>query len=162
MGVLELTWKHLSARLRKDGAMDRYVQMAKRAIRTSSKGLVMLVSSCQSIVRQTFKLRSSAWEAMYFPTGSQVSPLTRPEWPFRVARISTGKEEEKKEREGERVCVSGKTGCWKCFGLDKSRRQGLHTVKAEQFLGPLPRNVEIPNVFVLILAKHKIQNLKKK
>lgn len=55
---------------------------------TSSKGLVMLVSNCQSSVLHTFRLRSSAWEAMYLPTGSQVNPFTKPEWPLRVARIS--------------------------------------------------------------------------
>lgn len=63
---------------------------------TSSKGLVMLVSNCQSSVLHTFRLRSSAWEAMYLPTGSQVNPFTKPEWPLRVARISV---EEKKRLE---------------------------------------------------------------
>lgn len=55
---------------------------------TSLKGLVILVSSCQSMVLHTFRLRSSAWEAMYFPTGSHVSPFTRPVWPFRAVIIS--------------------------------------------------------------------------
>lgn len=59
---------------------------------TSLKGLVMLFSSCQSMVLQTFRLWSSAWDAMYLPTGSHVRPLTSPVCPFKVATISVQKE----------------------------------------------------------------------
>lgn len=55
---------------------------------TSLNGLVMFVSSCQSMVLQTFRLWSSAWEAMYFPTGSHVRPFTSPVCPFKVITIS--------------------------------------------------------------------------
>lgn len=56
--------------------------------RTSLKGLVMLASICQSTVLHTLRLWSSAWEAMYFPTGSHVRPLTNPVCPRRHVTIS--------------------------------------------------------------------------
>lgn len=55
---------------------------------TSLKGLVMLASICQSTVLHTLRLWSSAWEAMYFPTGSHVRPLTNPVCPRRHVTIS--------------------------------------------------------------------------
>lgn len=48
----------------------------------------MLASICQSTVLQILRLWSSAWDAMYFPTGSQVSPFTKPVCPRRHVTIS--------------------------------------------------------------------------
>lgn len=59
---------------------------------TSLKGLVMLASICQSTVLHTLRLWSSAWEAMYFPTGSHVRPLTKPVCPRRHITISAEKQ----------------------------------------------------------------------
>lgn len=66
---------------------DKKISKAKFSL-TSLNGLVMFVSSCQSMVLQTFRLWSSAWEAMYFPTGSHVRPFTSPVCPFKVITIS--------------------------------------------------------------------------
>lgn len=48
----------------------------------------MLASICQSTVLHTLRLWSSAWEAMYFPTGSHVRPFTNPVCPRRQVTIS--------------------------------------------------------------------------
>ena len=54
----------------------------------SSNGSLMVDSHVHSLVRHTFKLRSSLWDARYLPTGSHVTPLTKPVWPFRVVTIA--------------------------------------------------------------------------
>lgn len=48
----------------------------------------MLASICQSTVLHTLRLWSSAWDAMYFPTGSQVRPFTKPVCPRKHVTIS--------------------------------------------------------------------------
>lgn len=67
----------------------------RHAVGTSVKGLVMLASICQSTVLHTFRLWSSAWEAMYLPTGSHVRPLTSPVWPRKHVTISVEKKRKK-------------------------------------------------------------------
>lgn len=53
----------------------------------SLNGSVIVDSHIQSFVRQIFTLWSSLCDAKYFPTGSHVTPLTRPVCPFRTAAI---------------------------------------------------------------------------
>lgn len=65
-----------------------FTQRATVLLFTSLKGLVMLASICQSTVLHTLRLWSSAWDAMYFPTGSHVSPFTKPVCPRRHVTIS--------------------------------------------------------------------------
>lgn len=65
-----------------------YTQRARVLLFTSLKGLVILASICQSTVLHTLRLWSSAWDAMYFPTGSHVSPFTKPVCPRRHVTIS--------------------------------------------------------------------------
>lgn len=57
-------------------------------MQTSLKGSVIVVSSRQSLVRQMRTVLSSDCEARYLPTGSQVTPFTRPECPRKVATCS--------------------------------------------------------------------------
>lgn len=75
----------------------------RHAVGTSVKGLVMLASICQSTVLHTFRLWSSAWEAMYLPTGSHVRPLTSPVWPRKHVTISVEKKEERNYQYGWRA-----------------------------------------------------------
>lgn len=44
----------------------------------SWNGLVIVASQTQSVVRHTLTLLSSDWVAIYCPTGSQQTPLTKP------------------------------------------------------------------------------------
>lgn len=101
-----------------------HTQRARVFLFTSLKGLVILASICQSTVLHTLRLWSSAWDAMYLPTGSHVSPFTKPVCPRKQVTISKKKKKIKTGLTADKNSRS--TLHWKVLNCSTEKSDGSH------------------------------------